>query len=157
LRRERVELIHSFSLETRNYAHAAALLGRLPLLHSSQDTWFGDDFRAAQWWLLNRVPARVIATSDTVLRSLRVGTRLAARQAVKLPPGIDLERFAPPARPQRLRAEVRAEFGLAGDAPLIGAVGRLNRGVKGFDTLFAAFARVLAAEPRARLLIIGDA
>ncbi|HWU37800.1 MAG TPA: glycosyltransferase, partial [Candidatus Acidoferrum sp.] len=49
LTREGVGLIHSYTLETRNYAHAAALLTRCPLIHTSQDFWFGDMFRSVQW------------------------------------------------------------------------------------------------------------
>jgi glycosyltransferase involved in cell wall biosynthesis len=153
LRRERVQLIHSFTLETRNYAHAASLLTGLPVIHTSQDTGFGADFGSVQWWALNHLAARIIATSETVLQSLRVGTRLDPQRTVKIHPGVDLARFAP--HPSAL--SVREEFGLPADALLVGVVGRLNSDVKGFPTLFAAAARIAARCPRARFLIVGDA
>ena len=53
------------------------------------------------------------------------------------------------------RAEVRAEFGFAADAPLIGSVAML-REEKGHDPLLQAFRLVLDDDPRARLLLVGD-
>ena len=36
LRRNQIDLIHSYTLETRNYAHAIALLSGLPLFHTAR-------------------------------------------------------------------------------------------------------------------------
>jgi glycosyltransferase involved in cell wall biosynthesis len=65
--------------------------------------------------------------------------------------GVDLARFRPDAQ---ARAAVRAELGIAGEAIVFVFLGRLQPD-KGLADLGAAFARVAAAEPRARLLVIG--
>jgi glycosyltransferase involved in cell wall biosynthesis len=88
-----------------------------------------------------------------VLRSLRVGVRLDASRVVKIYPGVDLSRF----RLSASGAAVRAEFGLAADARLIGVVGRLNAEAKGFATLFAAASRIVDRCPAARIVVVGGA
>jgi glycosyltransferase involved in cell wall biosynthesis len=53
-------------------------------------------------------------------------------------------------------AEVRAALGVAGDAPLVGTVGRIHPR-KDLDTFIQAAALVAARHPRARFAIIGAA
>ena len=62
--------------------------------------------------------------------------------------GIDVKRFMPG------RSDVREELGLAGDALVVGFVGRLTRD-KGIPDLIEAFDAILDAEPRAHLLLVG--
>jgi glycosyltransferase involved in cell wall biosynthesis len=71
---------------------------------------------------------------------------------VVIPNGVDCERFRP-----RFGARKRliAELGISADAILVGRVARYAP-MKDFDTLFAAFALIRAAEPRAQLLLVGD-
>ena len=69
LRRERIELIHGFTLSTRSYANAAGLLTGLPVFHSCQDTWLSDRLTARDWWIMNRIPQRVVATSRSVMKN----------------------------------------------------------------------------------------
>lgn len=152
LRRERVRLIHSYTLETIDYAHAVAVLTGCPLIHTSQETWSGDTFNRIQWWVMNRVPARIIVISETVRQSLHVGTDLAPARVVRIFPGIDLCRFAP----RDERAAVRTEFGLQPDTSLIGFVGRLSS-VKGPEVFLAAAALIARRLPAARFLVVGGA
>jgi glycosyltransferase involved in cell wall biosynthesis len=51
-------------------------------------------------------------------------------------------------------AAFRAQWGLTGNAPTVLFVGRVNR-EKGIDLLLPAFARLVAAEPAARLVLVG--
>jgi phosphatidyl-myo-inositol dimannoside synthase len=67
----------------------------------------------------------------------------------RLPPGVDVDVFTPRAD----GAEVRRRHGI-GDAPLVVCVSRLVPR-KGQDVLVAAWPRVLARHPRARLLLVG--
>lgn len=62
--------------------------------------------------------------------------------------GVDLERFSPGP------CEVRERLGFSRDAPVVGFMGRLTRD-KGLPELIDAFDAILAAEPQARLLLVG--
>jgi glycosyltransferase involved in cell wall biosynthesis len=54
------------------------------------------------------------------------------------------------------RADVRAELGVAPDAALIGAVGRLTADKGGQDVLIRAVGRVRETCPQVRLVMVGD-
>jgi glycosyltransferase involved in cell wall biosynthesis len=65
---------------------------------------------------------------------------------------VDLVRFAPgPPAP-----DVRAELGAAAGQPLVGTVGRIHPR-KDLETFVRAAARVAAAEPQARFVVVGSA
>ncbi|HMO60334.1 MAG TPA: glycosyltransferase family 4 protein, partial [Roseiflexaceae bacterium] len=69
-----------------------------------------------------------------------------------IPNGIDVEHFRPDAV---LRTATRAAYGLAADAPLLVAVGRLER-EKGLHIALEAFTRIQTRFPAARLIIAGQ-
>lgn len=150
--RAKCGLIHSYTLETRNYAHAAALITGIPLIHTSQDTWFGSEFSRLQWWAMNRIPKRIIATSEEVSRGLYVGHRLDRSIVRIIKPGIDISAFCE----SNDRAAVRAELGIAAEVPVVGMVARYSA-AKGFDTFFAAAAIVVRKRPAATFLVVGGA
>ena len=80
----------------------------------------------------------------------RLSPALAARtELTQLSPGVDVDRFTPDAD----GAVVRSRWGL-GDAPVVVCVSRLVPR-KGQDVLVAAWPRVLARHPGARLLLVG--
>lgn len=151
-RRAKVDLIHSYTLETRHYANAAAVLARLPLVHTCQDTWFGNNFGRLQWAAMNRLAARVVATSRAALASLHVGERLDPSRVALIEPGIDLERFAP----RDDAAAVRSTLGIDAAAPVVGILSRFCP-EKGFDVFFAAAARIARRFPAVRFLVVGAA
>jgi glycosyltransferase involved in cell wall biosynthesis len=64
---------------------------------------------------------------------------------------IDLQRF----RRDRVSPKLRAEFGIAADAVVVGYLGRII-GWKGIDVLIRAFVDVAASNPKAVLVIVGD-
>jgi glycosyltransferase involved in cell wall biosynthesis len=63
--------------------------------------------------------------------------------------------FGPRPVPARCGERVRAEYGIAPDAPLAVAVGRLHP-QKGFDVLLDAVPEISRRVPAARVLIVGD-
>ncbi len=83
-------------------------------------------------------------TRDRLAPALGAVTRMA-----QLPPGVDVDCFTPDAD----GAAVRARYGL-GTAPVVACVSRLVPR-KGQDVLVAAWPRVLARHPDARLLLVG--
>ena len=152
LRQQRIDLIHSWTLETRNVAHLCALLLDRPLLQGCHDLYHGASIGALQWWLLNHIPRRLIATSQAVARSLRVGERLAAHRVTVIHPGIAPEHSVPLSGAER--AALRASLGVAGAAPLVGLIGRSDR-VKGHAVFLRAMARVRQSHPQLRVLLVG--
>lgn len=69
-----------------------------------------------------------------------------------IPQGVDVTRFHP--RSAAERAAARAELGLGASAPVVAFVGSLIER-KGIDLLLAAWARIHASRPDARLLLVG--
>jgi glycosyltransferase involved in cell wall biosynthesis len=83
---------------------------------------------------------RFIVVSRALQRRLVEGRGLAAARVTLVPNGVET---------------ARRELGVAGEAPLLGAAGRLVW-QKGFGDLVAAMPHVLARLPAARLAIAGD-
>jgi glycosyltransferase involved in cell wall biosynthesis len=79
---------------------------------------------------------------------------LSPRMVMTISNGVDTERFRPLASREPGLA-LRHEFGLGRDDLVVGAIGRLVT-VKGHEILVDAFRRVARAEPRARLVLVGD-
>jgi phosphatidylinositol alpha-1,6-mannosyltransferase len=76
---------------------------------------------------------------------------LAGVRTLRLPPGVDPDAMA---RPGDVTA-LRRAWGVGDDAPLVGALARLVAR-KGQDRLVAAWPRVLARVPEARLVVAGE-
>lgn len=100
--------------------------------------------------LYRRFVRRVIVNSEALRRLVVESAPFLAERVVLLPNAIEAE------GPLAADGErLRAELGIAQQAPLVGAVGRLAP-MKGFAHLLGAWPRVLAAHPTARLVIFGD-
>lgn len=97
--------------------------------------------------------AQVVVCNSESLRTRVVELQLgAASRFVVLgagsSSGVDTENFSP------ATSGVRSTLGIPSDAPVIGFVGRLTHD-KGIVELLAAFERILAVRPDARLLFVG--
>jgi glycosyltransferase involved in cell wall biosynthesis len=99
--------------------------------------------------LVYRLADRVISSGEAAARVVAAAGVPAAR-IVPIPPGVDIARF----HPLVSGAGVRAELGLEG-APLVGLVANI-RGSKGHGVFLDAAGAVLAREPAARFVIVGD-
>lgn len=101
-------------------------------------------------WYLGRV-ARIfnVSARSAAYCSEQLGWP-AARTEV-LPNGLDVRRFQPDAA---VRAQVRAEIGVAAEVPLIGMVARWSP-VKNHRLFLEAAARVLAEYPSVRFVLVG--
>jgi glycosyltransferase involved in cell wall biosynthesis len=121
----------------------AALLQRRGLMRS---------VRRGPWnrWIYARFVRRVIVNSEALRRLVLGSAPFLAERVVLLPNAIDASR---PLAGEGAR--LRAELGIASEAKLVGAVGRLTP-MKGFEHLLAAWPLVLEKHPSARLVIFGD-
>jgi glycosyltransferase involved in cell wall biosynthesis len=149
LRRERIGLvIGNVGRDLRLGAAAcwltgAALLQRRGLLRP---------LRRGVWnrWLYPRFVRRVIVNSEALRRLLLESAPYLGERIVLLPNAIEIGEPRAHVGPR-----LRGELGIPGDAPLVGAAGRLTP-MKGFEHLLAAWPLVRERHPAARLVIFGD-
>ena len=152
LRRARILHVHGYAAADFGRL-AARWVGAALVLHEH----FADPrMPTYQGWAdraLARLTDRAIAVSGST-RDFLVRARHVPPERVRLIwNGAPLEEFAP-VSPER-RQGVRRQLGVPPEAPLVGAVGRLNE-QKGHRYLLGAAARVLARRPEARFVIVGD-
>jgi glycosyltransferase involved in cell wall biosynthesis len=99
--------------------------------------------------LVYRLADRIITSGESV-RSIVIAAGIAPERVVSISAGVDGDRFHPGVS----GVAVRDELGL-GKAPVVGLVANV-RGSKGHNVFLEAARDVLAREPRARFLIVGD-
>lgn len=102
-------------------------------------------------YLMGRMSHVLIATSEAVRQQLVAGG-MAAHRAVTIRNAVDVDRMQ---QGESGRLEVRREFGLPPEVPVIGIVGRLVP-VKRFDLFLRAAHRVATSRPDAVFMIVGD-
>jgi glycosyltransferase involved in cell wall biosynthesis len=96
----------------------------------------------------------VLANADSV-RDWLVGEGYNPNRIVVIPNGIDLSLYADRVHGARESGlDLRREYGLAPDSPVVAAVARLNPS-KGLEHLLDAAASVVARHPGARFLFVG--
>jgi glycosyltransferase involved in cell wall biosynthesis len=100
-------------------------------------------------WLYGTAVRRVIVDSEALRQHIAESAPYLADRVFLLPNAIDTGK---PLGGDG--AALRAELGIAGDAPLVGAVGRLTA-MKGFEHLLRAWPLVVERHPRARLVVFG--
>src|SRR5712691_7399774 len=143
-RRKRIEVLHTHSSRAHIFGVLLRWLSGVPCVataHAESRRWH---------WALND---RVIAVSEATHRFLLTNTFVSHSRIEVIPNFVCPSRFA--TVPPETRATLRASFGIQHSTPLIGFVGSLFEG-KGWHDLVRVFSRVLSAEPRTRLLVVGD-
>ncbi len=161
LRRERPDVLHTHNPKPGLYGRVVGRLAGVPVIVNTVHGLYAtpDDGwpRRLVVYGLEAVASR-FSSAELVQNEedLALLTRWRISPPAKttlLGNGVDLARFAPlaPGETAAVRAEVRAELGLPGDAVVIGFVGRLVR-EKGLPELFEAAA---ALAGRAALVCIG--
>jgi D-inositol-3-phosphate glycosyltransferase len=98
---------------------------------------------------LNKLIALTHIAKSVHLRSLPVS----AKDMVVIPNGVDLSEFSPE---KYSRNKIRQEFHVDADQPLLGSIGRLDRG-KGLEELIRSAGEVITEFPDCKFLIVGEA
>jgi glycosyltransferase involved in cell wall biosynthesis len=151
LRREEIDLVHAHMFRAEVIGTRAAVAAGVPVImatvHSSRVRPPADVETLAG---LTPAMDRLIVPSEAIEAKVRAEGRSEARFAV-IPNGVDLSRFRAPAP----ACQLRREFSLPRDAPLVGVVARLEP-EKGHRYLLDAWPSVLARCPSARLVIVGE-
>jgi glycosyltransferase involved in cell wall biosynthesis len=148
IRRERIDVIHAHKGGGRTLALLARLFGPWRPLVVNRGVSFPLSLDG-RWLDGSRLVASVVAVCESIKADL-VRQGIPAERVEVVYSGTDTDRFDP-ARVDGRR--VRAELGLAPAEPLVTQIG--VREPKGNDDVLRAFARVHAARPDARLLLVG--
>jgi glycosyltransferase involved in cell wall biosynthesis len=148
LRDERVEVVHAHKGGGRTLALLARAFGPRPALVVNRGVSF--PMTAASRWLDgSRLVARIVAVCQAIKDDL-VRQGLPAAKIDVVYSGTDTARFDP----ARVNGDaIRHELELDAGTPLVTQIG--VREPKGNDDLLRAFARLHAARPDARLLLVG--
>jgi len=101
--------------------------------------------------LYGRIADKVITTGERVGDLLSGELRIERSHFVSIPTGVDLARFAGAGK----RPEIRREWGLGENQPVIGIIAAL-RGMKNHALFLQAAARLRPNWPEARFFIIGE-
>ena len=159
LRAERPSVVHGYLPDAnclltllRPFLRGARIVWgvRASVINLSAYHWLSAAIFRASCRLSRR--ADLIICNSQVGAAAHVGRGYPAARTVVVPNGIDTARFRcdPVAR-----ARLRAEWGVANDAPLIGLVGRLDP-VKDHETFLRAAAALVRVRPDARFAFVGD-
>ncbi len=158
--RPRVDVIHAHQLLLPSSAALLlSALTRTPILLNPHACGAIGDVGVLSATALGRLRLRatVLRADAFVAISGPIGAELRdagvpAERILAVPNGVDVERFRPAAADER--AALRRSLGLP-EGPLVVYTGRLSP-EKGVDVLVAAWPRVLARIPSARLWMLGD-
>lgn len=159
IRRENVQVLHTFGFYAGLFGRLATYLNRPPLIISSE--------RATRAWMKHLHNPTYFAIDR--LLGWRTDVFIANAEAVKqfamsdkgLPPerivvvynGIDSARFSPVSDDNQ--TALNGKYGFLSDDKVIGMVARLDP-VKDHETFFAAAKTLLNHQPGAKFLIVGD-
>lgn len=155
LRREKFDLIMTYTQHSNLVAIPLAWLAGVPLRIASNrgcidgmPGWLSCLHGA----LVNRLAACLVANSQHVRDEAIALDGVRAERIVVIPNGVPL----PPEVDHRdTRSQVRAEFGLTAETPILITVGRLTR-QKGHVFLIQSMPAILQKHPETHLFLIGD-
>jgi glycosyltransferase involved in cell wall biosynthesis len=143
IRRLRIDVVHTNSLHSL-YGWAAAAITRTPHVWQAREivVQSGAALRLERF-LAHRFAVKVICMSQAIADQLEPGNLEVVYETV------DPDEFRP-----GLAGRFRDRVGIPDDAPLVGAVGRLDTW-KGFEVLLDAFELAKARRPGAHLVVAG--
>jgi glycosyltransferase involved in cell wall biosynthesis len=164
IRKESVNIVHSQGARADFFTRLAVKVTRRPhLLSTIQMPVEGYDVHPLKkiiYVVLDRLSERFvdkfIVVSENLRKTLTERHKISPDKVVTIYNGIEIDEYMPNlAEVRSQKSEVRREFGLAGDASVIGAIGRLVW-QKGFEYLIEAVPDVLREYPDAKFLIVGE-
>ena len=107
-------------------------------------------------WFSEKYVDRFIVVSDVLRKTLLSSYKIPHDKVIKVYNGIELDEYRPNGKEVRSqKSEVRREFGLSKNIPVIGAIGRMVW-QKGFEYLIECVPEIVKAFPDVKILIVGD-
>jgi glycosyltransferase involved in cell wall biosynthesis len=153
IREHDVDLVQSHALGMSVYACLAGLRTRTAVvctLHGEVDLGRQDRRRAIKLGILRLGASKIVLVSNHLRDQLLRESRIPARLTAVAPNGVDCDLHS--GGPD---ATLRAEFGISGDAFLVGAVGNV-RPPKAYDNLLRAAAIAVRRNPNLRFVVVGE-
>jgi glycosyltransferase involved in cell wall biosynthesis len=150
LRRERVDVLHAHMFGSNVWASLLGTVARTPAVIAHEHSWAFEGDRLRRFLdrnLIGRMCDKVIAVSREDRRRMIEIERIPEDKVEFVPLGID-------ALPEP-HEDLRAEFGIEREAPIVGAVGGL-RPEKGLLTLLDSATQLRKDFPSLRILLVGE-
>ena len=154
LKREKVDILHTHMYTASRFGRIAGVIAGVRVMIATdhgRDPW-------KKWWdiafdriMIKRTALRIGVSQDLV-DIIKMCENPPPEKLAMIPNGVDSERFK---CGEGERNRVRAEFGIADDEILVGAVGRLVD-PKAFHILIEAVSLLARRMPRVRLVLVGD-
>jgi len=153
LRRERVEILHTYLSAANVFGALVARASRVPcLITTRRDTGFADGRRMRRALsFTSRWATGVVAVSEDAARVARERDRVRPEVLEVIPNGIDLGRFSR----RRSREDARRLLGLPERVPLVVMVGHVTW-IKGVDLFIEAAVEIRRELRDARFVVAGD-
>ena len=152
LRHWRPHVVHSFMVHANILARLSRVFHRAPVqISSARNIYEGDGWRMLAYRITDPVCDMTTQVSHAGVERYITLKAVPKSKIRMIPNGVETERFRP--QPE-LRARLRAELAV-NDALVWLAVGRLEE-QKDYPNLIRAFARLVAGQSNARLLIVGE-
>jgi glycosyltransferase involved in cell wall biosynthesis len=161
LRRERIDIVHSYGYYPNVFALPAAWLARVPVIVASiRDTgeWITPAQHRVQK-IVSRLADRIFVNARAVVDTLSTAGYDGGRMTV-IENGVDLSRFEGTHRPAD-RGAIRGELGVPAGSRLVVILSRMHRNAAGVDLkglkYFLEAASILARRrDDVRFLVVGD-
>jgi len=159
-----IDILHSQGARADFFSRIAGRLTGFPcILCTVQMPVEGFDVRPLRktiYRLMDRVSERYverfIVVSDSLKEMMVKKRRIPNEKVTRIYNGIELDEYMPNGKEIRSqKSEVRREFEVAKDAPVIGAIGRMVW-QKGFEYLIEAVPSIIQDFRKAKVLIVGE-
>lgn len=154
IRSERARVLHVHGYASSNFGRLAAFLTGIPvIIHEhfidSEMPWYQQlaDRILSQWTTVG------IGVSKAVSQSMKQRRHMPANRVLTLTSGVPFEDFR--RRQEDELVALRREFQIDPSQMVVGCIGRLAT-VKGHNILIKGWSKIIAACPKAVLLIVGD-
>ncbi len=152
MRRERVQVSHSYNFYSNLVAIPAARLAGVPVVLASirdRGIYLTPLQKTAQKWVCT-LADKVLVNAESI-REWLVDLGVPERKIVLIRNGVDLSLYLRPAQ----RSSIRQELGIPANARLVIMLARLNP-QKGIDDFLRAARLVLTRHPDVHFLVVGD-
>ncbi len=150
LRAERVDVVHAHMFGSNVWGTLLGRLAGVPVVVAHEHSWAfeGDPGRRVLEGIIGRTADALVAVSRADAELMHSYERV-PRDRIRVIPSAWTPRDRSPG------GDLRADHGIPPDAVVVGTVAHLRR-VKRLELLVEAFAMVLAEQPDAWLLIVGE-